>query len=151
MSNLSLPRNIPSHFLIPQTKSSPSLRWKVGSPLITGTESRKETPFQCAAAAGLISISLLSLRWSLFSLGAFLSRHCSAAEWKRALCSIRRNVYQFECNFPALQEAQKGISTLTLGVRNLVRVLGASLLSHVGSRRGFCPRETPGAVSCGRS
>lgn len=64
---------------------------------------------------GTFSISLLSLQWSLFSLGAFLSLDCSAAEWKRALCLVRRNVYWFECDLPALQEAQKGILTFIFG------------------------------------
>lgn len=50
----------------------------------------------------------------MFPLGAFLSLEYSAAEWKRALCLIRRNVYQFECDFLALQETQKGILTFTL-------------------------------------
>lgn len=50
-----------------------------------------------------------------FPLGAFLPPDCLAAEWKRALCLLRRNVCQFECNFPALQEAQKGISDFHVG------------------------------------
>lgn len=65
-------------------------------------------------ATGLFFLSLLSLQWSLFPLGAFLSLEYSAAEWKRVLCLIRRNVYQFECDFLALQETQKGILTFTL-------------------------------------
>lgn len=50
-----------------------------------------------------------------FPLGAFLPPDCLAAEWKRALCLLRRNVCQFECNFPALQEAQKGIADFHVG------------------------------------
>lgn len=49
------------------------------------------------------------------SSGCFPVSGLLCAEWKRALCLIRRNVCQFECDFPALQEEQKGILTFTLG------------------------------------
>lgn len=105
----SLPQNIPSHFLIFQTKSSPSLRWKAASSLIIETKRSTERRHFYSVQCQPVEFALK------FWFGAFLSLDCSAAEWKRAFCLIRRNVYQFECNFPALQEAQKGILTFTLG------------------------------------
>lgn len=60
---------------------------------------------------------------------------------------IRRNVCQFECYFPALQEAQKGISAFTLGdceeLGNVCWERDSFLVSEAG---GGLTRETPGVV-----
>lgn len=84
----------------------------------------------------------------MFPLGAFLSLEYSAAEWKRALCLIRRNVYQFECDFLALQETQKGILTFTLReeLDNVCWEQNSFLMSEAG---GGLTCETLGVVLSG--